>query len=229
MTESQAAGNHRLLDGAVVELAGCVLVVTGLLVRREFTRSPSVSDRGFEITKVGNWRRYTSGDTLAAGDGTITLVEFSDFQCPYCRDLYEQLTVLSARYPGRTTWLYRHYPIETIHPLAFTASLASECAAEQGRFSSFHDLVFRLQDSIGVLPWDTLALRAGVRDVGAWKSCLAESRYSDRVRADMAAGKDLGVRGTPTLLLNARRLPGTPPPGVLDSIIRVDLQREARH
>lgn len=225
MTPGQAPEASRLLDGTILVLALCVAIMTAIFLRREFAGDGNASDGSFHITQVRKWNQYAVGSAVTTGDGTITIVEFSDFQCPYCRALHEQLGALRDRYPGRVTWLYRHFPLEAIHPHAFTAAIAAECALEQGLFSPFHDLLFRLQDSIGVLPWETFASRSGVSDLRTWRSCLAQFRYSDKIRSDMAAGAELGVRGTPTLLVNARRLPGVPPAGVLDSIIRSDLRQ----
>lgn len=82
------------------------------------------------------------GQILGSADAPVTIVEFSDFQCPYCAQVIEPLNNLIAKYPGKIRFVYRHFPLTDIHAVAFQSAVASECAALQGKFWEFHALLF---------------------------------------------------------------------------------------
>jgi protein-disulfide isomerase len=152
------------------------------------------------------------------------ITEFSDFQCPYCRRLKAALDTIMGRYPNDVAVIYRHFPLTKLHPYASPAAYASVCAAQQGRFQGFYDVVFARQDSLGKLPWTAMAARAGVRDTVAFSRCLADSASVQAIAVDRQAGDQLKVRGTPTVLVDKWRVPGTPTTAILDSIVRQELK-----
>jgi protein-disulfide isomerase len=220
--------SDRLLTAALLALTACATVVTAAVVRREFlSAAPATAAR--KPLHVGNWRAYASeGRVLGPPDAPVTIVEFSDFQCPYCKVLYRSLKAVRVRYPGKVRVVYREYPLEGLHAHAFEAAVAAECAGTQGRFEALHDLLFEKQDSIGLLSWATLAHRSRIPDARAFSRCLTDSAATWRVRADIAAGRRLGVRGTPTVLLNDLLLPGTPTELQLDSLTRQGISHTVR-
>jgi protein-disulfide isomerase len=185
-------------------LVACALVVTGLVVRRE-SASIGAEARTIEYpqprTIAGAQDLAKVGNRMGPSDAAVTIVEFSDFQCSFCRDLYLTLEELRERHPGRVAVIYRHFPIVQIHPLARTAAIASECAAEQGKFFTYHSLLFDQQDSIGVRSWESFATAAGVGNIPQFRDCLASSAPAKRVADDIAAAKKLGIGGTPTLII----------------------------
>jgi len=111
------------------------------------------------------------------------------------------LKSIETKYAGSVRVLYRHFPIPG-HAEATTAALAAECANNAGMFRKFHDVLFAAQDSIGRIAWTTFADRAGITDTLAFSSCVTQAIYSGRLRADVEAARRLGVRGTPTVLVN---------------------------
>jgi protein-disulfide isomerase len=203
----------RWLDAGLGVLVLCALVVTGLLVRRELS-SPEAGSGGpeaREVRQVSDWRRYAEGGRwLGPPDAPVVVTEFADFQCEHCRTAARHLERLRSEFPDEVALVFRHYPLDDVHPHATEAARASECAARQGRFEAFHDLAFSLQDSIGEIRWTRLAARAGVPDTTALGECLSGDRTADVVSEDVAAGSDLGIRGTPTLLVNDQLLMGAP-------------------
>jgi protein-disulfide isomerase len=206
----------------------CAVTVTGLKIY-EVTRgrpAPATTRRAPpKPEKTSNWQAIAAAGTrMGPPTAPVTITEFSDFQCPYCRRLAPVLKELRARYPSEVAVSYRHFPIPR-HQHARIAAQASECAAAQGRFEAFHDALFAQVDSIGRLPWGRFARSAGVIDATRFDSCLADSTFKGRIEADIAAGNQLGVTGTPTVLVNQWRLVGAPTRQALDSLIRLELSR----
>lgn len=189
-------------------LVVCALLITASVVRRELFPPRPERPRPREIR---NWEELrNAGQAMGERGGPVTIVEFSDFQCPFCARAAVALREVRARYPDRVTVIYRHYPLTNIHPHAVNAALAAECAAEQGRFESLHDAFFAQQDSIGTKSWRAFAEEAGVADLAAFDACIEEQRYAQRVVEDTRAGDLIGVRGTPSIVVGNLLLPGTP-------------------
>lgn len=148
-------------------------------------------------------------------DAPVTIVEFSDFQCPFCAKPVKRLDSLRAAYPTQVSIVYRHFPLPE-HRYAIAAIRASECAANQGRFEAFHNVVFATQDSIGSAPWSYFARAAGVPDTALFAKCTKSDDPIAALALDAVAAKQLGVRATPTLLINQTELLGAQP---LDTLI----------
>jgi protein-disulfide isomerase len=192
----------------------CALYVTGTLVQQQFFPASASARTPPEgaVTKVADWRAYAvAGQRLGAPDGApVSIVVFSDYQCPACAILSDQLRTLQREYPREVQVVYRHYPLRT-HPFARDAAEASECASKQGRFGAFHDALFTGQDAIGTLPWTRFAEMARIPDVAAFEQCLADDRQMAAVERDAGEGRRLGLKGTPTVLVNDVRLDGVYP------------------
>jgi protein-disulfide isomerase len=198
--------SERLSNALSVVLVVCAVAMTGLFAHREFF-PPSAAAQA-EV-KVHDWKRLAAtGALLGRAEAELRVVEFSDFQCPFCASASGSLRTLRARYPGRVTVVYRHFPLENIHPHAFAAAVAAECAGRQGRFEAFHDALFAQQDSIPAEGWDGFAARAGVPDGTAFAACVRDARVAEVVRRDMEAGKGLGVRGTPSYVFDGKMVSG---------------------
>src|SRR6185312_1235273 len=164
----------KLLNHAVTGLMLlCALTITALAVRRQFFEPAEHPSAASEPREVGDWRQLAhTGQRMGAADAKVTIVEFSDFQCPFCARLEQRLHALLARDPSAFTLVYRHYPLAQ-HTHAREAALASECAGAKGRFAAFHDALFANQDSIGTASWGWFARIAGDVDSTALKRCMA--------------------------------------------------------
>lgn len=202
---------------AVVAL--CAIIVTGLLVHREVVdrRPPPSADTRYPQP---DWLIYShDGHRVGSPSAAAILVVFSDYQCPYCRVMEERIAAALASHAGSFAVVYRHWPLDRLHPHAMRAAIASECAAAQGRFEEFHRILFAAQDSLGIIAWEQLARRATMPDVPRFTSCLTDSSTSAIVGKDIAAAKAIGAPGAPIVMMNGVRFRGAIQGGVLDSLI----------
>ena len=160
-------------------------------------------------------------------DAPVTIVEFSDFECPFCARLLPTLEQVKRQYAAAVRVVYRHYPLTGTHPNAWTAAEASLCAAEQGRFWDLHDLMFAEQDALAAADIKEKAARLDL-DTEAFNGCLDSGRHYEAVLADLRAGDAVGVSGTPALFVNGRHLGGAVPFPTLAEIIDDELRRAAQ-
>jgi protein-disulfide isomerase len=152
----------------------------------------------------------------------LTIVEFGDFQCPFCQKTALYLKELRRRYPREVAVVYRHYPG---HQFAMPAAIASQCADRKGAFEALHDLFYAQRDSIGVKPWNRFALEAGIVDTLAFDVCMRDGAAAREVAIDTLAAHRLGVTGTPTLLFNEVRIEGYIGSERMDTLVVESLRR----
>jgi protein-disulfide isomerase len=209
-----------LANTATGVLVLCALTVTALVVRRDLFSPAAGEARAASPVRVSNWRDYGSGGHVAGpANAPVSVVVFSDFQCPACRMLADSLAELRRRHPAEVRVVYRHFPLPG-HPFAADAARASECAAAQGRFQPFHDALFARQEEIGATSWAVFAGRAGLADVPRFEACTRENGGAAAVMRDQAMARRLGVDRTPTLLVNDLRSVGARPVAALEEIVQ---------
>jgi protein-disulfide isomerase len=137
----------------------------------------------------------------------VTLVEFSDFQCPFCNRFAPTLKQVEKNFGDKVHIVYRQYPIASLHPFAFKAAEASLCAHEQGKFWEMHDILFGEQSKLAVTDLKEKAHRIGL-DQKKFDTCLDTGRYVEQVQKDMKEGTRVGVTGTPAVFINGAELKG---------------------
>jgi len=162
-------------------------------------------------TEVQRVNVSTDGDpSIGPEDAPVTIVEFSDYQCPYCASWYQQtFDRLIANYPGQIRFVYRDLPLP-MHPEAIPAAEAANCAGEQGAYWKFHDALFSGQYDLGRAAYEQYAADLGL-EPAAFTACLDDHRTQDEVRADAADATRLGLTGTPSFVINGRILIGALP------------------
>ena len=144
---------------------------------------------------------------LGPATAPVTLVEYGDYECPYCGRLHPVIAVLRKRLGDRLRFVFRHFPLDSVHPHARRAAEAAEAAGAQGRFWEMHDLLYENQDDLGDDALIRLASELGL-DTELFEQDLAERRYASRVREDRLGGERSGVDGTPALFVNGVRHQG---------------------
>ena len=158
-------------------------------------------------------------------DAPVTLVEFSDFQCPFCKASVPTLKQVAQKYGDKVQIVYKQFPIQSIHPFAPKAAEASLCAAEQSNFWEFHDALFADQKKLSVSDLKQTARGLGL-DGKKFDSCLDSGRYVEQVQNDQKEGKRAGVTGTPAIFVNGTLVDGGSVPfPVLERVIDRELAR----
>lgn len=158
-------------------------------------------------------------------DAPVTIVEFSDFRCPYCgRFVAETLDPLLANYAGKVRMVYRDFPI--LGQESLVAALAGECMNDQGKFWEFHNLTFSNQQSLSREQFISYAQQLGI-DVPRFTTCLDNQEFLDEIRADATYAQNLGVTGTPAFFINGTFVSGAQPYEVFASIIDQELAKAA--
>lgn len=166
---------------------------------------------------------FVRGEKNAA----VTIVEFSDFQCPFCKAATATMHQVMAQYAGKVRWVFRDFPIASLHPLANKAHEAARCAAEQGKFWEYHDLLF--QRSPQLAPAELKQYARGLKlDGDAFDRCLEAGKYQPAVAADLEEGQRLGVSGTPAFFINGRLLAGAQPATAFQQIIDSELAKKSK-
>jgi len=156
-----------------------------------------MSTRKFDLAVPINPTDHSLGPSHAP----ITLVEYGDFECPNCKQAAPAVKLLLQRFTGRVRFIYRHFPLEEVHPHALQAALAAEVAAGQDKFWPMHDLLFDNQPHLKPPQLRRYAERLEL-DMVRYDADMADTVYLQRVREDIEGGSRSGVRATPTFFLN---------------------------
>lgn len=151
-----------------------------------------------------------------AADAPLLIIEFSDYQCPFCgRYVSQTLPQIQAQYidTGKVRYMFRDMPLSSIHPQAQAAAEAARCAGDQGRYWEMHELLFARQEDWTADRRGSFAAFADELSLDATKfsGCLDEGRYTAYVKAQIAEGEQLGIRGTPSFLIGDQFLSGAQP------------------
>lgn len=163
---------------------------------------------------------------IGPDNAAITIIEFSDYQCPYCAKWHaEVFGRLREEYPEQVRIIYRDFPLESIHPEAKPAAAAATCAHEQGKFWEYHDLLINAGNDLGQETYLAMAREVGL-DSPSFQICIEEGRYLGEVQADLEYASGLGVRSTPTFFLNGIPLVGAQPYEIFQQVIEKELAGE---
>lgn len=187
----------------IATLVGSLLLIIGISVAFSNAVDPQQT-ANIDQTVLTEGARHQKG----ASEAEITIVEFSDFQCPACAGARIALDQALAAYPDQVEVVYRHFPLESIHPLARLMAAASEVAAEQGKFWEFHDLVYEQQASWSSLSFSELEEQLVVYfeqlelDTEQLSERIVSDEIQQRVQADISLAAQLRLNSTPSIFIN---------------------------
>ena len=172
--------------------------------------------------EVGNSPAY------GKADAPVTVIEYSDFQCPYCSRAAETVTEIKKKYGSKVRIAFKHFPLP-MHQDAKPAAEASLCVNEQStdKFWKFHDLAFKNQDKLDKANLEKYATQAGA-DMKKYNECVASNKFKSAVEQDMAAGEKVGVRSTPTFFVNGQLVSGALPIDSFSEIIDEELSQKKK-
>jgi len=166
----------------------------------------------------------------------VTIIEFSDFQCPFCLRFWnETLPQIKQEYEGKVRFVYRDFPLTSIHEWAQKAAEAAECADDQNKFWEYHDLIFANQSALNQ-QLDTEGLSAVLTtfggyasdlglDTAAFNDCLDSGKYTSEVQKDVQDGQSYGVTGTPAFFINGQLVSGAQPFASFKTVIDAALEQ----
>ena len=205
----------KVLAGVLVFTLG--IIFFGVMFLAKSSPQTSVTGEVYQID-------YSKGHKIGSDSAKVRLVEFSDFQCPYCAKFFtETFSQIKKDYidTGKVKLVYRDYPLD-FHPNAQKAAEASECAHAQGKFWEMHDKLFQNQASLSIDNYKTWAKDLGL-DTAKFNDCLDKGTYADEVKKDLADGQAAGVSGTPGFFVNHQIISGAVPYAVFKTAIDAEL------
>ena len=199
-----------MLNAATVLVTLAAVAVAALRLREAFSPSAERDQNSPRTRRVTEWRQYSrEGTRIGPKEAPVTVVEFLDFQCPFCRVAAADLRDLRSWFRDDLAVVYRQLPVPS-HPFAYTAALAAECASQYGAFEKLHDIFFEQADSLGRKSWTRFALEANIRDTTEFGRCMERPSTRAAVARDTVAAAALGAHGTPTFLINDLMVSGNP-------------------
>lgn len=217
ITEKQKTFLLGLTSGiAIVSFVGFLIMASAYVQRgKDFDKKneeEAETDNNVIANKApvvqDNIKIEISNEDRILGDknAPITIVEYSDLQCPYCAKFHQTMNRIVRDFPEQVRWVYRHFPLSS-HPYAKKSALASECAGDQGKFWEYANTLFENQARINN-DFIREAAQNLKLDMDKFDECLEEEKYLDKVNNDFAEGKKAGVSGTPTSFINGKRING---------------------
>jgi protein-disulfide isomerase len=166
------------------------------------------------------------GPARGPDDARVTIVEFSDFQCPYCQRATPVLQEIATRYPRDVRIVYRHLPLDSLHPRARASAEASACAADANKFWEFHDQLFANSRALSDEDLRKYAATVGI-DAASFDECVRTRKHAAAVEADVQEARRIGVTGTPAFVVNGILMFGLQSADSLDAVIKDELSAKA--
>lgn len=192
-------------------------------IHREFATDSTAGAPNITPVQVRDWANHDAevarAGVLSGGRGArIKIVEFADFECPFCRQFEPTLKAVRSRYGASVSRTFVYTPLYG-HKFAAPAARVAECANAQGRFDEIAQALYAKQDSFGIRPWASYAIDAAVPDIKRFEACASATDSVPRVANGIALAQKLQFYSTPTIVVNGWKFIGGPPEAVLDRVI----------
>jgi protein-disulfide isomerase len=192
-----------------ISILSAVVIISAVIAGLSKPTEQKPSAKKYEIP-IG--RNYSSG----ASSSQLTIVEFSDFACPYCQKSSATVRKFGLKYGDSVKIIYRDFPL---HEESIDLAISGRCAGEQGYFWPMHDKLFSMQGKTEIASLPDLAATLGL-NAPAFKKCLSEKKYLNDIKKDYLDGQTLGVTGTPTFFFNGYKIAGEIPAENFEKIIK---------
>ena len=167
------------------------------------------------------------GPSRGAPEAAVTIVEFEDFQCPFCKKAQDTVQEVLARYKDKVRLVHRDFPLQPLHPASIKAHEAARCAEEQGKFWEYRDLLYQNAPAAGPEQLTTYARKLGLNP-DDFNKCVDSGKFKTVVQRDEDEGERLGLTGTPAFFINGRLLSGAQPESAFTRMIDEELNKRAR-
>ena len=235
--ESKSKNSNMMIPGAIIVagviIAGAVMYSSGATPQAGSGQAAAVrAGGGAQNGVIENIKPVTEDDHIRGDfNAAVKIVEFSDLQCPFCQRFHATMKQVMENYEGEVAWIYRHFPLESIHARARGEAEGSECAAELGgndAFWKFVDALFEAEPNVSLADLPQIAESIGL-DRAAFKTCVDDRRYKDAVQADLEDATNSGGTGTPYSIVIAKDgtkfvIPGALPYESIKKIIDAALE-----
>ena len=203
---------------------GLILFGSGIAVG--YTARDFVSQGG--ASTASNAELDASGKddpSWGPADAKVTMVEFGDFECPYCRQWYATVyEKLQANYGTKIRFVFRDFPLTSIHPNAKPAAVAANCAGEQGRYWDYFNLLYGDSRGLGTAMYQTYAKEVGL-NLSSFTSCIKSGKYDKEISLDIQDGERMGVDGVPAFLIDGTLISGLQPYETFQQAIDEELNK----
>ena len=209
--ESSGPGKEKEFNLSLpIAIVFASLVIAGAILFTKDTSPAAVAGAPSPAVAISVRSPSLQDHIIGSPDAPVVLIEYSDFQCPFCQIIHPNLKKIVQDSNGQIAWVYRNFPLDSIHPQARPAAEASECiAAELGNdaFWEFADAVFADQQNMSTSMYADIAARLGANPQ-AFAECISEKRYNEKINADQTEGTKNGGQGTPYTIVAPKK--GTP-------------------
>jgi protein-disulfide isomerase len=184
----------------------CALIVIILLLRKEF----SSNNTELKFSIVGNWKELIPEEEWKDENNKhkVYIVEFFDYECPYCSVLDARLDTIKSKYGDKIKIIRYHFPLN-IHPLAYRTAIAAECARSQEVFDSYHKELMANQYKLNSINFLEVAKLIGIKDIEKFQRCINEEEPANVIANNVRLAKEFKVNGTPTLIINNKMISGS--------------------
>lgn len=167
----------------------------------------------------------TNAPFKGSANAPITIVEFADFQCPYCASAQPVVEEVLKQYKDKIKFVFKNYPLVQIHPEAIPAAIAAECANKQGKYWQMHDALFENHKKLGEETYLSLAQKIGLK-IDDFNNCRKDQAIHDKINADIEYGQSLGINATPAFYINGIQLMGSLPKSEFEKVINNELSEK---
>src|SRR3989344_2211442 len=225
-TETQEKQNPYLIPGSIVT-AGVLIALAVVYSNGGLEKKIPANQQSAAVVTSGSAKDLADNDPILGNpEAPVTIVEFGDFQCPFCAQFFrttEQQVIEQYVKTGKVRFIYRDFPLSGIHEHAQKSAEASECANEQGKFWPYHDILYARQAMLGVANYKVWARELGLNG-DQFDQCLDSGKYTAEVQKDFQDGQTAGVTGTPASFINGKLVSGSVPFEAMKEVIEEALK-----